>query len=142
MGEKRSLKNISNEENEFADDIVFARFIKYMNIALKHRALNFIRDKRRREKREEKANQTEMIFVKNNNSNTLFKNIDYLKTKKIEKAINNLSTKQRKLIYMMYYEEKTVKEIAIKWNKSVYAIRQMKYRAMINIKRSLKENGK
>ena len=127
-----------------SNDIVFARFINYMNIALRYRSLNYIRNKKRREKREKRLNQKELELLsrKDSSSNSFFifslknKNID---SNNVKKAINSLPTRQKQLIYLMFYENKSVKEISIKWNKSSYAIRQMKYRAMLNIKKYLEK---
>lgn len=129
---------------DLSDDIVFARFINYMNIALRHRALNYIRNKRRYEEREKRLNQKELglLSTKDSSSNSFFvfslKNTN-IKSKDVKKVINSLPTRQKQLIYLMFYENKSVKEISIKWNKSSYAIRQMKYRAMINIKKYLEK---
>lgn len=129
---------------DLSDDIVFARFINYMNTALRHRALNYIRNKRRYEEREKRLNrkELELLSTKDSSSNSFFvfplKNTN-IKSKDVKKAIDSLPSKQKQLIYLMFYENKSVKEISIKWNKSSYAIRQMKYRAMINIKKYLEK---
>lgn len=144
MGEKRSFKNISNAENEFCEDIVFARFINYMNIALRHRALNYIRDKKRYEEREKRLNkkELELLSTKDSNSNSFFlfalKNTN-IESNDIKNAINSLPSRQKNLIYLMFYENRSVKEISMKWDKSIYTIRQMKYRAIINIKKYLEK---
>ena len=59
---------------DLSNDIVFARFINYMNIALKHRALNYIRNKKRYEERERRLNQKELelLSTKDDNSNFFF----------------------------------------------------------------------
>lgn len=129
---------------DLSDDIVFARFINYMNIALRHRALNYIRNKKRHEKREKRLNQKELelLSTKDSSSNSFFafalknKNI---KSKDVKRAIDSLPTRQKQLIYLMFYENKSVKEISSKWNKSSCAIRQIKYRAMLNIKKYLEK---
>lgn len=129
---------------DLSNDIVFARFINYMNIALKHRALNYIRNKKRYEERERRLNQKELelLSTKDDNSNFFFvfalKNTN-IKSNDIKNAINSLPSRQKNLIYLMFYENRSVKEISIKWDKSIYAIRQMKYRAMINIKKYLEK---
>ena len=112
-------------------------------MALRHRALNYIRDRKRQERREIKLEKKDLETLCENRSNSrsffviLSKKNVSLKPKDIGKAINKLPAKQKEVINLIYYQNMSVKEISTKWKKSVYAVRQTKYRAMVNIKKYL-----
>lgn len=51
------------QENEFVDDIVFARFINYMKIALSHRKMNYLKHKDILERKEQTLTSEEWVIL-------------------------------------------------------------------------------
>lgn len=89
---------------EFEDDVVFARFLNYMQIALLHRKLNY-----------EKHNAS------------------------IKKQEEKLTPEQRYVIINYYFKNKTLYKIAKKLNSNVNAVKQLKLRAVLSLRRYMEE---
>ena len=126
-------------DNEFEDDIVFARFLNYMQIALLHRKLNYERDNEIIIKKEEQLSYFEWSRIpdktdKNNPFYTLKKDYDSLKN-----AIDKLTEKQRFVIVNYYFKRKSLSKIAEKLNTNVDSVNHLKYRAILSLRRYLEE---
>lgn len=126
-------------DNEFEDDIVFARFLNYMQIALLHRKLNYERDNEIIIKKEEQLSYFEWSRIpdktdKNNLFYTLKKDYDSLKN-----AIDKLTEKQRFVIVNYYFNRKSLSKIAEKLNTNVDSVNHLKYRAILSLRRYLEE---
>ena len=124
---------------DLSDDIVFARFINYINITLRHKRLNYIRNKKRREEREKKLAKKELELLFVNNSSSSFSISSNINSEKLSNAILKLSNKQQTLIKMIFFEGKSSKEISKILNMNNNAIRQLKYRAMKNLKKYMEK---
>lgn len=131
--------------NEFADDIVFARFIKYMKKALLHRKINYLKHCKFLRKQELQLDQKEwdVLSSKDDMEHSFFAFKDKEKYK--QKILKILTEKQGKIITELYYEEKSVETIAKDLKLTPNAIYQIKFRAMEKLKKYLKgenKNGK
>lgn len=83
---------------DLKDDVVFARFINYMQIALLHRKLNYEKHNKFINKQEEKISQEEWSKIPDNSGkNNPFENLkrDY---ENLKNAINKLTPEQRYVI--------------------------------------------
>ena len=103
-------------DNEFEDDIVFARFVKYMGLALINEKINYEKHNKFICNKEMQLNDTEWSKLpdKSTDSNpfdTLKKDYDDLKY-----AINKLTNKQRYVIINFYFKNKSLAFIAEKMN--------------------------
>lgn len=126
-------------DNEFEDDIVFARFLNYMQIALLHRKLNYERDNEIIIKKEEQLSYFEWSRIpdktdKNNPFYILKKDYDSLKN-----ATDKLTEKQRFVIVNYYFKRKSLSKIAEKLNTNVDSVNHLKYRAILSLRRYLEE---
>lgn len=124
--------------NEFKNDIVFARFIKYMKKSLLHRKINYLKHYKFLRRRELQLEQKEWDVLSSKDdiehSFFAFKEKDENK----QKILNILTEKQRQVIVALYYEEKSVETIAKDLKLTPNAIYQIKFRAMEKLKKYLK----
>ena len=124
---------------EFEDDVVFARFLNYMQIALLHRKLNYEKHNESIKKQEKKLNYVEWTKIpdKTDNNNP-FEDLkrDY---DNLNNAINKLTPEQRYVIINYYFKNKTLSKIAKKLNSNVNAVKQLKLRAVLSLRRYLEE---
>lgn len=125
-------------DNEFKDDIVFARFLNYMQIALLHRKLNYEKHIESIKKQEEKLNYIEWTKIPDKTDNNPFENLkrDY---ENLKIAINKLTPEQRYVIINYYFKNKTLSKIAKKLNSNVNAVKQLKLRAVLSLRRYMEE---
>lgn len=127
---------MSNEE--FKDDIVFAKFINYMQIALLHKKLDYERHLEVIKKREEKINYIEWFKIQDKNDNKPFENLerDY---EKLKIAIDKLTPEQRYVIINYYFNKNSLARIAKKLNSNENAVKQLKLRAVLSLRRYMEE---
>ena len=127
---------MSNEE--FKDDVVFANFINYMQIALLHKKLDYERHLEDIKKREEKINYVEWSKIQDKNDNKPFENIkgDY---EKLKIAIDKLTPEQRYVIINYYFNKNSLAKIAKKLNSNENAVKQLKLRAVLSLRRYMEE---
>lgn len=59
----------------------------------------------------------------------------------IHKALNNLKTEYRQVLWLMYFEELSTKETALVMKKSVHSIETLVYRARKSLKLALEKEG-
>lgn len=124
---------------ELADDVVFARFLNYMQIALLHRKINYEKHKEIINKKEEKLNYLEWTRIpdKTDADNPFYNlNRDY---ENLEFAISKLTEKQRYVIINYYFKNKSFAKIAKKLNTNVNAVKQLKLRAVLSLRRYMEE---
>ena len=123
---------------ELEDDVVFARFLNYMQIALLHRKLDYEKHLEVIKKQEEKLNYIEWTKIPDKNNNNPFENIkrDY---EKLKRAIDKLTPEQRYVIINYYFKKKTLSKIAKKLNSNVNAVKQLKLRAVLSLRRYMEE---
>ena len=109
-------------DNEFEDDIVFARFLNYMQIALLHRKLNYEKHIESIKKQEEKLNYIEWTKIPDKNNNNPFENLkrDY---DNLKIAINKLTPEQRYVIINYYFKKKTLSKMAKELNSNFNAVK-------------------
>lgn len=125
--------------NEFEDDIVFARFINYMKLALYHRKINYDMHQEFLNRKEEKLNYRGWSVLSNKISTDhsfFILNQDY---DKLNLAISKLTEKQRYVIVNYYYKHKSLAKIAKKMNTNVDAVNHLKYRAILSLRRFLED---
>ena len=135
----KDLLNKENDEqdNEFSNDIVFARYVNYMRKALLNRRLNYLRHKKYLlEKEISMSNEEwEVLSNKDKTDHSFF----YKKDLKI--ALDKLNENQREVIILYYYENKKIRVIAEKMNMSENAVKQLKLRAINKLKKYLEEDN-
>ena len=121
-------------DNEFEDDIVFARFLNYMQIALLHRKLNYEKHIESIKKQEEKLNYIEWTKIPDKTDNNPFENLkrDY---DNLNNAINKLTPEQRYVIINYYFKKKKLSKIAKELNSNFNAVKQLKLRAVLSLRR-------
>lgn len=126
-------------QNEFDDDIVFARFINYMKSALLHKKLDYNKHQDFLKRKESNLNYEEWIVLSNRDSSvhsfSCF-NYDY---HKLDDAIIKLTDKQRFVIVNYYYKNKSLAEIAKKLKMNSNAVYQLKVRAILSLKRYMED---
>lgn len=126
-------------ENEFKDDIVYARFINYMQISLINKKLNYEKHQIFLDKKEKKLNYRGWSVLSDNESidYPFFElNKDY---SDLESAIDKLTDKQRYVIVNHYYNKKSLVKIAKELKINEGAVRQLKFRAILSLKRFLED---
>lgn len=108
--------------NKLEDDVVLAKFLNYMQKALLHKKINYI-------KKKNKINQKECSIEDLK---------DYLKFD----VLNFLTYKERKILELHIVEKRSYNEISKEFYLKPESIRKIKYRAINKIKRWRKENEK
>ena len=123
---------------ELEDDVVFARFLNYMQIALLHRKLDYEKHLEVIKKQEKKLNYVEWIKIPDKTNNNPFENLkrDY---EKLKKAIDKLTPEQKYVIINYYFNKKSLVKIARGLNSNVNAVKQLKLRAVLSLRRYMEE---
>lgn len=143
MKKEDYFEELTREENsmqdEFADDIVFARFINYMQIALFHKKLDYDKHQEILKCREQNLNSEEWAELSNIDS--LVHSFFCLNPDcdKLETAIDKLTEKQKIVIVNHYYKNQPLNQIAKQLKISDEAVRQLKFRAVLNLKKYMGE---
>lgn len=125
-------------DDEFKNDIVFARFLNYMQIALLHRKLDYGKHLEVIKKREKKLDYVEWSRIPDKTNNNPFENLkkDY---EKLKKAIDKLTPEQKYVIINYYFNKKSLVKIARRLNSNVNAVKQLKLRAVLSLRRYMEE---
>ena len=138
FNQKRKYEDVFLQK-EFEGDIVFARFINYMQIALFHRKLNYDKHQEVLKHQEENLNYRgwsvlseeysadHPFFVLNNDYN------------KLDIAISKLTDKQRYVIVNHYFNRKSLTAIDKKLKMNSNAVYQLKVRALLSLKRFMED---
>ena len=109
-----------------------------MQIALLHRKLNYEKHNESIKKQEEKLNYVEWTRIPDKNDNNRFGNLkrDY---DNLKIAIDKLTPEQRYVIINYYFNNKSLAKIAEKLNSNVNAVKQLKLRAILSLRRYMEE---
>lgn len=129
-------------KNEFADDIVFARFVNYMKKALLHKRTDYIRHLEYVNRKEKLISQEEWVVLSRDDDairSSLFFREKAIDKEKLNDALNKLTEKQREVIIGYYYKKMRIKDIAEELNTTSNAVKQIKLRAIETLKRNLEE---
>lgn len=135
---------MENRENEYNNDIVFARYISYMRTALLHKRIDYLKHKKYLlDKEISMSNEEWEILSNTDNFAHSFLSEENCKNEKLKIAIEKLTEKQKKVIIQYYYENKKLKEIAKEMNTSESAVGRLKNKAIGNLRDCLEvENEK
>lgn len=127
-------------DNEFKDDVVFARFINYMQITLLHKKIDYKRKYKVIDRAETKIDYYEWNKIQDKtdfmDSVSMLKD-DYVK---LRSAINKLTEKQRDVIENYYFKNKSLSKIAKVLNMNTNAVKQIKLRAILSLKRYMEDD--
>ena len=135
----KDLLNKENDEqdNEFSNDIVFARYVNYMRKALLNRRLNYLRHKKYLLEKEISVSNEEWEVLSNKDKT----DHSFFYKKDLKTALDKLNKNQREVIVLYYYENKKIRVIAEKMNMSENAVKQLKLRAINKLKKYLEEDN-
>lgn len=130
------------QEKEYANDIVFARYINYMRKALLNRRLNYLRHKKYLLEKEISVSNEEWERLSNEDksAHSFFSEENY-EEEDIKKSVGKLTEKQKEVIILYYYKNKKIKVIAEEMNMNENAVKQLKLRAITKLKKYLEERN-
>ena len=126
--------------SEYKNDIVFARFIRYMDKALLHRRINYLKHQDYIFKKEKRLTYEEWVVVPDKRHNT--HSFCVSDKNELINLIEKLTEKQKKVIYLSYLENKTNKKIANSMNITEKAVEALKTRALKKIREKLEKGNK
>ncbi len=131
---------LENFTNEFENDIVFARYINYMKKALLNRKLDFLKHQKYINQKEQTISDEEWTILsdKGNSVHSFFNvqnNIGFESSIELKIAIDKLTEKQKQIIILHYYNKKPLNVIAKELKMKDSAVRQLKYKAIIKLKK-------
>ena len=131
---------LENFTNEFENDIVFARYINYMKKALLNRKLDFLKHQKYINQKEQTISDEEWTILsdKGNSVHSFFNvqnNIGFESSIELKIAIDKLTEKQKQIIILHYYNKKPLNVIAKELKTKDSAVRQLKYKAIIKLKK-------
>ncbi len=137
---KRENYLLENFTNEFENDIVFARYINYMKKALLNRKLDFLKHQKYINQKEQTISDEEWTILSNkgNSVHSFFNvqnNIGFESSIELKIAIDKLTEKQKQIIILHYYNKKPLNVIAKELKMKDSAVRQLKYKAIIKLKK-------
>lgn len=135
---------LENFTNEFENDIVFARYINYMKKALLNRKLDFLKHQKYINQKEQTISDEEWTILsdKGNSVHSFFNvknNIGFESSIELKIAIDKLTEKQKQIIILHYYNKKPLNVIAKELKMKDSAVRQLKYKAIIKLKKYMEE---
>ena len=110
---------------KFVDDIVLAKFINYMELALFHRRLNYFRDLERIQEYETNIDEVKIY------------NDEKFNIQNIETDI--LNDKEKYLFYLLYNRGLSYEQISKITNEKVGTLKQRRMRALAKLKKELEE---
>jgi len=125
-------------QNKFDGDIVFSRFINYMQIALYHKKLDYDKHQEFLKNQEEMTYRGWSVLSDGNSADYPHFNFkeDY---NRLDIAISKLTNKQRYVIINHYFKNKSLVKIAKELKMKNEAVRQLKLRAILSLKRFLED---
>ena len=119
--------------NEYENDIIFAKYLTYMKKALLHK--EFLK------RTEQNLTQEEWVVLSVDDTTThssFFSQIS--NNEDLENALNTLTNKQKQVIYLNFFEKKTLKRIGLELNITTNAVEKLKMRAIARLKKYLEDN--
>ena len=115
--------------NCFENDIVFGKYINYMKKALAHKRIDYL-------KRKETLLQEKEWIVLSVEDDTMRSFFDFSR-KELKDALDLLTEKQKKVLYLNIIKKMTLRKIAEELNVSTKAVEQIKARAISKLKKYL-----
>lgn len=141
MERKDYFENLLKEDNEFADDVVFARFINYMKKALLHKRIDYIRHQEYLTRKEKFITHEEWSVLSGDDTFCSFFAFNPNNKHKLSGAIKQLTERQQIIITSFYYEKKTLKSIANELKSTVDSIAHSKQKAIAKLKKYLEDSS-
>ncbi len=144
MEKKDYFEDLLKEDNEFSDDIVFARFINFMKKSLLNKKIDYIRHQEYLTRKEKVITHEEWSVLSNDDTFCSFLAFNSNNKHKLGDAIKHLTERQQIIIISYYYEKKTLKNIADELESTVDCIAHSKQRAITRLKKYMEDrsNGK
>ena len=109
---------------EYLDDIVYAKFISYMKKALLHKRIDYLRnqDYLRRKEMNISENDCVVLSITDSTMQSFFDfNSNEIRLTRLKYALEKLTKKQQKVIYLNYKKKMTLKSIGKELNISTKA---------------------
>lgn len=139
MERKDYFENLLKEDNEFVDDVVFARFINYMKKALLHKKIDYIRHQEYLARKEKFITHEEWNVLSDGDTFCSFFAFDSNNKHKLSGAIKKLTERQQIIIISYYYNKKSLKIIADELESTVDSIAHSKQRAITRLKKYMED---
>lgn len=127
--------------NEYENDIIFAKYLTYMKKALLHKRIDYIRHKEFLKRTEQNLTQEEWVVLSVDDTTThssFFSQIS--NNEDLKNALNTLTNKQKQVIYLNFFEKKTLKRIGLELSITTNAVEKLKMRAIARLKKYLEDN--
>lgn len=132
-------------KNYYEDDIVFARFLNYMKKALLNKRLDYIRMQQRLLEKEKIITEKEWSALSDEDNTIHSFSAFYKKEEEKEKrilindALGRLNPKEKDILFLFYYKNNSLKEIAKELKIPINNIGQIKQRALKKLKKNMEE---
>lgn len=131
--------------NEYENDIVFAKYLTYMNKALLHKKIDYIRHKEFLNKKEQNLTKEEWVALSIDDDTTHssfyvhFNGDNNINDATLKKALNTLTKKQRQVIYLNFNKKMTLRRIGYELNITTNAVEKLKMRAIARLRKYLED---
>lgn len=129
------------KRKKLEDDIILAKYISFMKKALYHRRLNYLKSNLLKKEILVSDDEWIKLSYSDNLDYSFFNSSESDIEFKIKIAIEKLPQKQKQVIDLYYYKDMKIRIIAKRLNTNENAIKQLKSRAIKNLKKNMMEEG-